>query len=179
MAAAAHLLTRLLSAIQLLAIAAGAVLFTRLPANFRGTVPWYGLAVKLAGAIAVAAVSFYLFRRTVRTLRIEEPDTRTDDGMVTALNLMSGACFTGAAFAAGALFLWMSHGDPDEAQVTSYWLPVGIGGGAVAFFAAACWLWWGSVGVAQACARGQRYVAAYVVAALPLCVCAGGWLIRH
>ena len=104
MAAAAHLLIRLLGALQLLAIAIGAVLFTRLPANFHGTVPWYGLVVKLAGAIAIVAVSFYFFRGTVRTLRFDEPDTRTDNGKVAALNLLSGACFTGAAFAAACPF---------------------------------------------------------------------------
>jgi hypothetical protein len=67
--AAAHLLSLLLMVIQLLLLSGGAFLVAaRFPFGFEGTVPWYGPVVKIAGAIVIAAVSFYICRAAVRAL---------------------------------------------------------------------------------------------------------------
>ncbi len=164
---AAHRLIMLLSGIQLAFIFAGAAIvltFPAGPAGFAGTVPWYGMPVKIAGAVAFGGVSFYLFRAAVRALRIEEPDTRKDKGLLALLNLIAGVCLTLLPF---YISFW-HHLFSYEFPGSYYWWAIEGGGKAVALSAIPCWFWWGTVIAAQACARRQKYLAGVAMAALPL-----------
>ena len=111
------------------------------------------MPVKIAGAVAFGGVSFYLFRAAVRALRIEEPDTRKDKGLLALLNLIAGVCLTLLPFYISFWHLLFSYEFPGS----YYWWAIEGGGKAVALSAIPCWFWWGTVIAAQACARRQKY----------------------
>jgi hypothetical protein len=132
----------ILCVVQQTVIGLVAIVIANFPLKHREqTAPWSGPIIKAVAAIALLAFSFYLCRKTVRSLLSRQAVASNAGKTVLGMfYLVFGAYFTVAGIWFVSFITLSSHGDLREGP--TYWAPIIVAGGSLLIFSVLCWLYW-------------------------------------